>query len=291
MKRTIKYIIEQEHDALLIKQYLKKRGYTSSVLTALKKTDDGILLNGERAYVNRALHTADVLLINMQDDESSCAPEAIDVEILYEDDDIIVYNKPSDMVVHPTKKIQSGTLANAFYHHVGADVNCVYRPVYRLDKHTTGVVVVAKNKLACAILSANVKKKYICICEGKLSESGTFNDSIALSDSSKLKRCLSEHGQSAITHFRRIATNGAYSVASVWLETGRTHQIRVHFSGNGYALVGDFLYGNQQHESDRYLLHCCEAEFIHPVSGENICIKAQVPEDILKFLQENGINF
>lgn len=288
MKRRLSYVIGEDNDGLMIKAFLKRKGYSSSVLTMLKKEEDGVLLNGEPAFVTRLLTAGDRLDICMTDNDVSAEAEPIEVTVLFEDDDVIVYDKPADMVVHPTKKIQSGTLANSFYHHVKEGAG-VFRPVYRLDKGTSGIVVVAKNKLAAHLLGGNIAKEYICICEGELAEKGTFLGAIGLSDNSKLKREVRADGDRAVTHFERLGVSKGFSVARVWLETGRTHQIRVHFSNDGHALVGDFLYGREYDQLPRHALHCGFVRFRHPITEEEMTFSTDLPEDMKKFKQKIGL--
>lgn len=288
MKRALSYLIGNEHDGMMIKAFLKRKGYSSSVLTMLKKEDDGIVLNGQPAFVTRVVAVGDRLDICMTDTDTSAQPEPIEVPILFEDEDIVVYDKPADMVVHPTKKIQSGTLANSFYYHIKEGAG-VFRPVYRLDKGTSGIVIVAKNKLAAHLLNGRIKKEYICICEGELREKGTFDGAIGLSDLSKLKREVRDDGDSAVTHFERLSAANGLSAARVWLETGRTHQIRVHFADGGHALVGDFLYGKESDALPRHALHCSYVRFTHPITDKQVVIHSELPDDMKKFMQKMGL--
>ncbi len=288
MKRTLSYLIGKENDGMMIKAFLKRKGYSSSVLTMLKKEDDGIVLNGERAFVTREVAAGDRLDICMTDTDISAQPEPIEVAVLFEDEDIIAYDKPADMVVHPTKKIQSGTLANSFYDHIKEGAG-VFRPVYRLDKGTSGVVIVAKNKLAAHLLNGRIEKEYICICEGELRGEGTFDGAIGLSDLSKLKREVRDDGDKAVTHFERLSAANGLSVAKVWLETGRTHQIRVHFANSGHALVGDFLYGRESDDMPRHALHCSYVRFIHPITDKQVEIYSPLHDDMKKFMQKTGL--
>lgn len=287
MKRTLSYIIGECENGLMIKTFLKRRSYSASVLTMLKKEADGILLNGERVFVTRTVSVGDRLDICMTDSDVSAQPEPIEVPVLFEDDDLVVYDKSAGMAVHPTKKIQNGTLANCFYHHVRD--GGVYRPVYRLDKGTSGIVVVAKNKLAAHLLGGKIEKEYLCICEGELPENGCFDGAIGLCEGSKLKRQVRPDGDSALTHFERIATAGGFSAARVKIETGRTHQIRVHFSDAGYPLVGDFLYGRERDDLPRHALHCARVSFLHPVIEQRLTFNSDLPEDMADFAVKFGL--
>lgn len=271
-----------------VKRFLYAHGYTSSVITMLKKSERGIMLGGERVFVDRVLSVGDVLEISLDeplDDilkaKESYPPQQLGFTVLYEDEDIIAYDKPPLVAVHPTKKIQSGTLANDFAYHLQQRGEAgVFRPVYRLDRGTSGVVIAAKNKLACALLSGKTSKRYLCVCVGELPEKGTFDGNIGLSDSSTLKRAVRPDGQTAVTHFDCLCSANGLSLARVTLETGRTHQIRVHFSHAGFPLLGDFLYGEESALISRHALHCETAEFTHPITGEKVTLTSPLPNDI-----------
>lgn len=284
LKRSITFNISERDDGRLIRNFLRSNGCSSATLTKLKRFDDGIMLNGKKAYVTVVLKAGDELTINLDDKGSQIQPENLHISVLYEDDDYIIYNKPDNIVVHPTKKYQSGTLGNDFMFRFGS--SAVFRPIFRIDRNTTGLVAVAKNRVSSV---TEMSKQYICICHGVLPESGTFDQPIKLCEGSFIKRTLGADGQPSVTHFKRICCNGSVSIALVTIETGRTHQIRVHFSGNGYPLVGDTLYGTADDIIKRQALHCAHIEFNHAVNGKNISVNSPLPSDFEQYLSRHNL--
>ncbi len=285
--RVIEYIIGEDYCGKTICDYLKHHGYSTGVITELKKSEHGIILNNNHAFTNVLLNTNDVLNICLTDDASDILPENFEFNISYEDDDILVFDKPSGVVVHPTKIYQSGTLGNYYaYLCQRRGIQCTFRPIYRIDRNTSGLVLIAKNKLASIV---KVLKKYLCICHGVIDIAGTFDGSISLCVDSKIKREVNMYGQTAVTHYRRLSTNGKYSLCEITLDTGRTHQIRVHFSNAGYPLVGDTLYGYEGDSLSRHALHCSEIHFINPITGVKVDLISQLPSDMLNFMKYNNI--
>ncbi len=289
--RKIEYIITENETGKTIERYLKSKGYSSSLISNLKKTENGVLLNDNPVFVVEPAKTNDRLLITISDEEDSenITPIDLGFDVLFEDDDYIIYDKPAGVVVHPTKVYQTQTIGNDFMYRCSKrGETAVFRPVYRIDRNTSGVVVIAKNKLSAA---TTFDKEYLCICNGKLNESGFFNQSIGLCDGSKIKRTVRDDGQSALTEYERISYNNGYSVAKARLYTGRTHQIRTHFSCNGFALVGDDLYGDETEGVSRHFLHCSTVSFKHIVTGECITISSNLPQDMELFLKKNNISY
>lgn len=288
MKRILEYTVGDADAGRSVKQILRSRGYTASVLTLLKKREDGILLNGESVFVTALVSAGDRLTLCLTEEDSTALPEEIEIPILFEDEDLIVYDKPAGMAVHPTKVIQSGTLANAFAFHMAAIGQVArFRPVYRLDRGTTGLVVVAKNKLACALLSGRVEKTYLALCEGVLPERGCFDGPIGTEEESALRRCVRSDGQPALTCYERLSVGENWSFARVTLQTGRTHQIRCHFAEAGHPLLGDFLYGTESPAWSRHALHCDTVSFSHPITGERVVRSCPLPQDMESFLKKS----
>ena len=285
--RKIEYIITQIDSGKSIRDFLKHRGYSTAVITLLKKCDNGITVNGARVFTNYVLNTDDILTVHVSDKASDIAPEKLDFKVVYEDEDILVYDKPYGVVVHPTKVYQSGTLGNDYaYRCMELNRQCTFRPVYRIDRNTSGLVLIAKNKIASCV---DVLKRYICICHGKIAEQGSFYGDISLCKGSKIKREVTQGGQSAVTHYKRIAVSDNYSLCEVVLETGRTHQIRVHFSNSGYPLVGDGLYGFDNDGLSRHALHCSEIKFTNPITCQKVELRSDLPNDMKVFIENNKI--
>ncbi len=271
---------------MTLKNWFRHRGISTRSVIRLKYYGK-ILLNGEAVTVRETVSANDRVELYFADDEKAAEAENISVPIVYEDEHIIIMDKPPNMPVHPSKKLQSGTLANAFAYYVQNKMGwpLAFRAVNRLDRGTSGLVIAALNPVCAAGLVGNVNKQYVCICLGEIDADGTVDAPIGLCEDSKMKRCVSPEGKRAVTHYRRLFTNGKISVALVTLETGRTHQIRVHFAHIGHPLVGDTLYGTADSMIDRQALHCISVSFNHPISGCPVDVKTELCEDMKAVLE------
>jgi 23S rRNA pseudouridine1911/1915/1917 synthase len=210
---------------------------------------------------------------------------------VYEDEDILVLNKPSDTPIHPSQGNYDNSLANGVkYYYDKQGIKFVFRCINRLDRDTTGLVVIAKNMLSgaalnLAMVNRQIHRTYLAVVKGELPEEGTIDFPIARKDGSTVERCVDfDCGEHAVTHFERVEKNEKYSLARIWLETGRTHQIRVHMNAIGHPLPGDFLYHNDRSEIGRQALHSWRLEFVHPVTGEMMQFEQPLPEDMRKLL-------
>lgn len=288
--KILSYTVLAEEDGIILKNWLRLHGISTRSTVRLKYYGD-ILQNGTHATVRAVLHGGDRIELKFPDDEQPAHAEKISVPVLYEDDSLLVMMKPPHMPVHPSKDLQSGTLANAFAAHMNRrGLRLAFRAVNRLDRGTSGLVVAALDPVAASKLNGAVDKEYICVCIGELPENGVIDRPIRRRDGSKMERCVADDGKPAITNYKRIFTNGKYSVARVRLETGRTHQIRVHFSSIGHPLVGDTMYGFGDNLLDRQALHCASLELIHPMTGKRVRVKAPLPDDIKNWLSDHEID-
>lgn len=292
MQRNFTYQITEEFHNCTISSFLKAKGYPHAVMVHLKKTPESILLNGRWEYVSTPVKTGDVLEIKLIETDSSekIPPVYTPFSIVYEDEDILVIDKPANMPIHPSLNHYENTLANAVcYYFANQDIPYTFRCVNRLDKNTTGLTIVAKHMLSSAILSQDVatksiKREYLAIVAGETSDSGTINAPIGRKDASTIERQIDyEHGEHAVTHYKKIGTKNGYTLLSLVLETGRTHQIRVHMSSIGHPLVGDFLYHPDSTELPRQALHSHKLEFIHPITKEPMEFIAPMPLDMTDF--------
>ena len=229
--------------------------------------------------------------------------EDIPLDIVYEDSDVIVVNKPQGMVVHPAPGNMSGTLVNALMHHAGGDlseINGVIRPgiVHRIDKDTAGLLIVAKNNDAHLKLSAQLKerkanRRYLALVNGRVKEGGCVNKPIARNPKDRKKMAVVSGGREAVTHYNVLESFDGYTLLECILETGRTHQIRVHMASIGHSLVGDKVYGiaKEKIKSDGQLLFARTIGFDHPKTGEYMEFSAPMPdwfEEILNKLRRSG---
>ena len=297
MEREILYIIDGEYKD--IQDYLKAKGYSASNITTLKKYENGIMLNGVWAYMNQKPELNDRLLVRVCENKKSenIVPVDIKLDIKYEDDDIIVINKAGDMPIHPSLNNYENSLANALMHYYKGE-NFVFRCINRLDKDTTGLTIVAKHFLSAGILNIamqnrQIKRVYNAIVkdDGRLPNADTVDLPIAREDDTLIKRKVSPDGQRAVTHFKVLKRFEKYSLIELRLETGRTHQIRVHMSHIGAPLVGDYLYNEDDYGKSfvRPLLHSKSLEFIHPITGERMYLECDLPTDFKEKIGKNYV--
>ncbi len=275
MQRNFTYTITEEFHNRTISSFLKEQGYPHAVMVHLKKTPESILLNGRWEYMNTRIKTGDLLEIKLIENESSkkIPPVYAPFSVVYEDEDILVIDKPANMPIHPSLNHYEHTLANAVcYYFANQGIPYTFRCVNRLDKNTTGLTIVAKHMLSSAILSQdvavkNIKREYLAIVAGETDDFGTIDAPIGRKDASTIERQIDyENGERAVTHYRKIGTKNGYTLVSLILETGRTHQIRVHMSSIGHPLIGDFLYHPESVELPRQALHSHKLAFIHPIT-------------------------
>ena len=290
MNRTLTYEISTEYAGFPIDKYLKSQGYSSANITAIKKMPNNVVVNGQWVHMNRKLSAGEVLTVNISEDNSSekIPPVKIALDIVYEDEDIIVINKPAGLPIHPSLNHYEDSLANGLaYYYESQGKPFIFRCANRLDKNTSGLTVIAKHLVSANILSTMVKnrqfhREYYAIVRGTLAEkTGTIDAPIGRVDDSIITRQVDfENGERAVTHYEVIKENNGHSLVSIHLETGRTHQIRVHFKYIGHPLIGDYLYNPDFEYMNRQALHSHKIEFTHPISGSPMSFVADLPTDM-----------
>ncbi|MEE1314166.1 MAG: RluA family pseudouridine synthase [Faecalimonas sp.] len=292
MKRTLNYSITSTYENQPILRFLKDEHYSSQVITELKRTPNGIQRNGSWARVRELLHEGDLLRITLEEHCSSAniVPTLLPLDIVYEDEDLLLINKASDMPIHPSQGNYENTLANALaYYYAQKNEHFTYRCINRLDRDTTGLLIVAKHLYSASLLSAMVQKReiereYLAVATGCVPSCGTIEAPIARACGSTIERCVNtETGEYACTHYRRLTYKNGYSLVSLKLDTGRTHQIRVHMKHIGHPLPGDFLYNPDYSIIQRQALHSHRLRFCHPISGVTMDFTADLPEDMQRF--------
>jgi len=285
MMREITYCVTKNDDGRKIKNILRQNlGISAAVLTKLKKAPEGITLNGEGVYATKEVKEGDTLKISLPDEASqNIVPSHIPLDIIYEDEDILAVNKPRNMPCHPSQNHHDDTLANGVMHYFkGKDFT--FRVITRLDKDTSGVVIIAKNKIAASVLSYDmqnekIKKEYLALCHGTPESLKNVIDApIARKEGSTIMRVVDPSGKRAVTEYEVIKSMENYSLIRVNPITGRTHQIRVHLSHIGCPIYGDDMYGSPL-KNERTRLHCRKIEFLHPLSGGKMSISAEIPGD------------
>lgn len=263
---------------------LKHYGCSRRIITKLKNGGN-LQINGKKARTVGILNSGDVVQITLDDEKTLVPNPELDVEAAYEDDDIVVFNKPANMATHPSIYHYRDTLGNCF---AAKYPDCSFRAINRLDRNTSGLCLVAKNQLAAANLSFAANnhpdKIYYAVVCGKITDSGEIIAPIGRVGDSIIKREVSENGLFAHTVYEPIVFSDEYTYVRVILKTGRTHQIRVHFSHIGHPLAGDDLYGNNTKDIKRQALHCGEISFIHPTTRKLTVVKAEPPQDMQKLI-------
>ncbi len=281
--------------------------YISSKETNLSRTnvqrlieEGNILVNGQKKKISYKVQMGDNIEINIPEaKETSIKAENIPVEVVYEDNDIIVVNKPKGMVVHPANGNPDGTLVNAIMAMCKGSLSGIggeIRPgiVHRLDKDTSGLLIVAKNDLAHINMSnqikdRQVKKIYIALAKGNIYEDeATINMPIGRSTKDRKKMAVRKDGKEAVTHFKVLKRYKDYTLLEVKIDTGRTHQIRVHMAEIGHPVVGDMVYSKGKNEFgvEGQMLHAQSLDFKHPITGKEMHLEAKLPEYFEKVLEK-----
>lgn len=281
--RELWFTVGQDEDGLSAAAFLKCHGFSRRMISSLKFsggiTRDGEILRG--VDIVRAGENVRAVL----EDSGGAEPNPnVSAKIAFEDEDAVVFDKPPGVPVHQSFGHYNDTLANLF---AALYPDRPFRAVNRLDKNTSGLCVCAKNRLAASMLAGNVSKVYYAVIDGDISELGVIDAPIArVSDSIILRevRDVCEGGQEAVTCYEPILRKNGRTLLKIILKTGRTHQIRVHFSHIGYPLCGDSMYGGDCSAIERQALHCGKLEFTGCVSGERIALESPLPEDIKKLL-------
>lgn len=283
--REYTYHIGSEDAGKSIGEYLKRRlFYSSRTLTKLRQSPVGIRLGEEKRHARTVdtLRAGDTLHIALEESEKEILPSRQSAGILFEDDDILIYNKPPGMPTHTSCGHAADTLENVWAAHcirAGAPVSSM-RALNRLDRGTSGCVLTAKNRHVASRLRDRFDKTYCALVHGKLTESGSVDAPIWRPDPVDLRRTVDARGQRAVTEYNVIAAGESYSFLSFRLLTGRTHQIRVHMASLGHPVAGDALYGGDGALIARQALHCLSMSFEHPVTGKPVSVAAPFPDDL-----------
>lgn len=282
-----------------INQILKQEFKLSARLMHKVIINKLVLLNNKQIDTRSSINIGDNVKIdlNYEEENDNIVPVKMNLDILYEDDCLLIINKPAGIAVHPSILHFEDSLSNGIrFYFDSIGLKKKIRPVNRLDLDTSGIIVFAKNEFVqeCLIRQMNnniFKKEYIAIVTGHLKEkSGVINLPIARKENSIIERCISEKGQNAITKYEVIKELDSISVVKCFLETGRTHQIRVHFNAIGHPLIGDSLYGSKSSLIDRQALHCNFISFIHPITKKILNITCNLPKDMENILDQKEDN-
>lgn len=283
--KLIELTVDSEKPVTLGNFLTGRKGVSRRLLTKLKRQEGGITRRGETVRSIDMVEKGDVIVLALEDDSFLEPNGSLNVPIAFENDSLVVFDKPGGMPVHPSIKHQGDTLGNYFAH---LYPQLTFRAVNRLDRDTSGLCIIAKDALAAKLLQGSCEKVYYAAVQGLIPDSGTIDAPIARERESIIVRCVREDGQRAVTHYKRLLCSDKYSLAEVHLETGRTHQIRVHFAHIGAPLAGDDLYGGLRDDITRQALHCGSLSFSDPLTGRLITVSSELPGDIKALFSTGG---
>lgn len=296
MNRNIDYIIDEDSAGLRVEQFLRRKRYSGQNLSEIKRMPKSILVNGVHYYMRQELSAGDHLQVRICETQNSekIPPTKLPLDIIYEDEDLLVLNKPAGMPIHPSLNNYTNSMANALaYYFQSQGKPFIFRCCNRLDRDTSGLTIVSKHLVSGSILSdmtkyREVHREYLAIARGSVTPSeGTIQAPLGRKDGTIIERTVDwEHGEDAVTHYKVVKEANGHSLVSLRLETGRTHQIRIHMKYLGYPLIGDYLYNPDMEYMTRQALHSHHMEFTHPVTGEHMSFTAPLPEDMARVMQE-----
>lgn len=308
MQRTLEYQISEAEQGFTVKQFLKARGYSVQSMIQLKKRPECVQVNNRPVYMTCRLCACDLLTIRIIEEASSekILPVPLPLNIVYEDEDMIIINKPAGMPIHPSMNNYDNSMANALaWYYQKQGIPFVFRCVNRLDRDTSGLTIVARHYVSAGMLSdmltarepseqpscirdthskvqKGIRRQYLAAVRGSVTpSSGTITAPLSRKPGSVIERVVDfENGEHAVTHYRVIEEKNGHSLVSLELETGRTHQIRIHMKYLGFPLVGDYLYNPDMEYIGRQALHSHRLTFTHPVTGKAMEFTAPLPEDM-----------
>lgn len=291
MKRVLTFIVDKNNNGNTINDFLLSQNISRSCISALKKETEGILVNGKEKFTDYIVQENDLVEISLTElnDYSQIIPKKLNFSIIYEDEDLIVIDKPANMTVHPSVKYFENSLENALtYYFLENNEDVVCHCINRLDKDTTGLMIVAKNRFSANILSKSlmkkeIKRKYLALVQGKFENKvGCINAPIERENPDSIIRIVDfKNGKDAITNYEVLNYNPKTDVSLVKLEllTGRTHQIRVHMKYLGHPLIGDELYNKTNKQLNRQALHSYYLSFQHPITNKPLTFTTELPVD------------
>lgn len=274
MNRNIDYIIDEDSAGLRVEQFLRRKRYSGQNLSEIKRMPKSILVNGVHYYMRQELSKGDHLQVRICETQNSekIPPTKLPLDIIYEDEDLLVLNKPAGMPIHPSLNNYTNSIANALaYYFQSQGKPFIFRCCNRLDRDTSGLTIVSKHLVSGSILSdmtkyREVHREYLAIARGSVTPSeGTIQAPLGRKEGTIIERTVDwEHGEDAVTHYKVVKEANGHSLVSLRLETGRTHQIRIHMKYLGYPLIGDYLYNPDMEYMTRQALHSHHMEFTHP---------------------------
>lgn len=284
--KAVEFTVPPAYEGASLKGFLRGfAGCSARLLTAAKRIPDGLLCNGVPATARTPVSAGDTVRLAIPASPCGAEPVPLPLTVVWEDASVLVVEKPAGMPAYPCPGHDRDTLANAvcaLLLEQGEEPE--YHPIYRLDRDTTGLVVVGKDSFAASRLSGAVEKEYRALCTGTLVGKGVCDGPIGLFPGHTIQRCVRPDGERAVTHWQSLLVLDGFSLVSFHLETGRTHQIRVHMAAAGHPLLGDDMYGGPTSLVTRQALHCARVSFLHPVTQQHLSFSSPLPPDLSSLL-------
>ena len=288
--RELCYIVGPEYHNATVQTFLRRGcGVSARLLARLKRVENGITADGVHVRSVDRVFAGQRIMLRLPRDKLRIDGTELPLSIVYEDADVLVVDKPAGIAVHPSAGRGEPTLADAVVYHYKKQGDAIsFRPINRLDRNTSGHLLAAKNPHAANLLNGRTKKEYIAVVLGRLEGEGVIEQPIRIKDGYGLTREVGQGGKYCLTRWRPLAFDDRLSLVRLAIETGRTHQIRVHMAWLGHPLAGDTMYGDDQTFMTRHALHCCRLEFIHPSGRHTVTPTSPPPEDMNRLITERG---
>ena len=288
---TLTYIVPSDYDGQTVQNFLRRGcGLSWRMVVRLKGVTDGVTADGVSLRTIDRVKAGQTVALRMPEDVIRVEPVEMPLTVGYEDDLLLAVDKPPYLAVHPSAGKPDPTLANAVVAYYGRTGEChAFRPVNRLDRNTSGLLLAGKNAHAAFALSGKVDKSYLALVLGKLEGEGIIEQPIRVKEGCCITREVGEGGKYSLTRWKALAGDEKVTLVRVKIETGRTHQIRVHMAWLGHPLAGDTMYGTDEAEMARHGLHCDSMDFEHPMTGELVRLTSPLPQDMREALERHGI--
>ena len=285
------YIVPPRYDGEMLQTFLRREcGLSYRMVVKLKRVEGGMTADGQPLRSIDRIRAGQTVVIRMPEDAVRIEGADMPLSVVYEDDYLLVVDKPPYLAVHPSAGKPEPTLANGvvgYFERKGTPLS--FRPVNRLDRNTSGLLLAAKSSHLAFAMAQKPEKVYFAILLGELHGEGVIDQPIRVKEGCCITREVGEGGKDSFTRWQALATDGEITFARVVIETGRTHQIRVHMSWLGHPLAGDTMYGTDETVMPRHGLHCGRTAFDHPVTGERVTLSCPIPADMRQVLEQHGL--
>ena len=287
----LRFTVPAAYEGDTVQNFLRRDcGLSWRMVVKLKQVERGITADGEPVRTIDRLKAGQEMVLRLPEDTVRVEPVDLPLHVVYEDEYLLVVDKPPYLAVHPSAGKPGPTLANIVVAHFqkgGQPLS--FRPVNRLDRNTSGLLLAAKNAHVAYSLAGRTDKVYMAVVLGRLEGSGVIDQPIRVKEGCCITREVGEGGKESLTRWEALCSDGKLSLVRVVIETGRTHQIRVHMASIGHPLAGDTMYGTDETVMPRHALHCCSMAFVHPVTGERVQLHSPLPDDMRAVLESRGM--